>query len=106
MRPSSDAGRAHVDLTRIGLGISDELGNRRCRNRWIHRHDDGRADDARDRRYVADQIVVELVVERRVDGVVGGYQEERIAVGRCTHDRFGADIAAATWAVFYDEWLA
>ena len=30
-----DAGRRHVDLARIGLGIGDELGNRLGRNRWI-----------------------------------------------------------------------
>ena len=62
--------RRHVDLARIGLGIGDELGNRLGRNRWIHHHDMGRADDARDRRDVADEIEIELVVERRVDRVV------------------------------------
>ena len=35
------AGRRHVDLARIGLGIGDELGNRLGRERWIDRHDDG-----------------------------------------------------------------
>ena len=35
------AGRRHVELARIGLGIGDELGNRLGRNRWIHHHDVG-----------------------------------------------------------------
>ena len=65
----ADAGRRHVDLARIGLGIGDELGNGLGRNRWIHHHDIGHADDARDRRDVADEIEIELVVERRVDRV-------------------------------------
>ena len=63
------AGRRHVDLAGIGFGIGDELGNRLGRNRWIDLHDDGHADDARDRRDVADEIEIELVVERRVDRV-------------------------------------
>ena len=63
------AGRRHVDLAGIGLGIGDELGNRLGRNRWIDHHDIGHADDARDRRDVADEIEIELVVERRVDRV-------------------------------------
>ena len=66
----------------------------------------GEADDARDRSDVADEIEVELVVERRVDRVRRADQEERIAVRRRAHDRLGADIAAGTRAVFDDEWLA
>ena len=65
----SVAGRRHVDLARIGLGIGDELGNGLGRNRWIDHHDIGHADDACDRRDVADEIEIELVVERRVDRV-------------------------------------
>ena len=40
------AGRRHVDLARIGLGIGDELGNRFGRKRWMDHHDVGLADDA------------------------------------------------------------
>ena len=64
-----DAGRRHVDLARIGLGVGDELGNRLGRNRWIYLHDSGDADEACDRRDVADEIEIELVVKRRVDRV-------------------------------------
>ena len=101
-----NAGRRHVDLARIGLGIGDELGNRLGRNRWIDHHDEGRADDARDRRDVADEIEIELVVERRVDRVRRQDQEQRIAVRRRAHDRLGADIAAGARPVLDDEWLA
>ena len=54
------AGRRHVDLARIGLGIGDELGNRLGRNGRIDHHDKGRAADARDRRDVADEIEIEV----------------------------------------------
>ena len=71
---------AIVDLAGIGLGIGDELGNRLGRKRWIHHHDVRRAHDACDRRDVADEIEIELVVERRVDRVRRTDQEKRIAV--------------------------
>src|SRR5215510_11407586 len=66
----------------------------------------GHAHDACDRRDVADDIEIELFIQRRVDRVRRGHQEKCVAVRWGTHDRFGADIGAATWAVFYDELLA
>ena len=65
-----------------------------------------RADDARDRRDVADEIEIELVVERRVDRVGRSDQEQRIAVRWRTHDRLGGDIGAGARPVLDDEWLA
>ena len=62
--------------------------------------------NARDRRDVADEIEIELVVERRVDRVVELTSEQRIAVRRRAHDRLGGDIAASTRPVLDDEWLA
>ena len=60
----------------------------------------------RDRRDVADEIEIEIVVERRVDRDRSGDQEERIAVRGRAHDRLGADIAAGARPVLDDEWLA
>ncbi len=105
-RRGPDAGRRHVDLARIGLGVGDELGNGLGRNRWMYLHDVGRADDARDRRDVADEIEIELVVERRVDRIRRTDQQQRIAVRRRTHDRLGADIAGGARPVLDDEGLA
>ena len=72
----------------------------------MYQHDKGAADDARDRRDVADEIEIELVVERRVDRVRRTDQEERVAVRRRTHDRLGGDIATGARPVLDDEWLA
>ena len=66
----------------------------------------GRAHDARDRRDVANEIEVELVVERRVDGVRRSDQEQRVAVRRRVHDHLGPDIAAGARPIFDDELLA
>src|SRR5262245_60145753 len=70
-----------------------------------HRHV-RHADDAGDRRDVAEKHEAELVVECRIDHICPGDKEERVAVRRRAHDRFGADIAATSWPVIDDEWLA
>ena len=81
-------------------------GTRLGRNRRIYHHDVGAADDARDRRDVADEIEIELVVERRVDRVRRTDQEQRVAVRGRAHDRLGGDIAAGARPVLDDELLA
>ena len=58
------------------------------------------------RRDVPDEIVVELLVERRIDRVGCADLEQCVAVGRRAHDRFGADIAAAPRPVVDDDGLA
>src|SRR5215470_11005047 len=106
MRGGPDTGRPHIDPARICLGIGDELGNGSSRERGIYHHNQRQADNARDRRDVAEENKIELVVERRVDWTRHVGLEKRMAVRGCAHDHFGADIAAATRAVFYDELLA
>jgi hypothetical protein len=106
MAGSSNARRAETDLARIGLGVGRELGNRLGRHRGIDHHHEGEADEASDRRDVAQEHEIELVVERRVDRVRRAGDEERVAVRRRPHHHFGADIVAAPWAVFDHELLA
>jgi hypothetical protein len=72
----------------------------------MHLHAVGLVAYARNRRDVADKIVIELLVERRVYGVRYVHQEERIAIGRRVHYGFGGDIAAGAWTVLNDELLA
>src|SRR6516162_2217907 len=62
--------------------------------------------DARDRHDVADEIEIELVVERRVEHVGQGGHEQRVAVRRSMHDGFGRDVAACPGPVVDDERLA
>jgi hypothetical protein len=104
--PGAGATRRHVDFSGIGFGICDEFRNRLGWNRWVHHHDERRAYDACDRRDVTDEIEIELVVERRVDRVPCANNEQRVAVGRGTHNRLGADIAAATRPVVDNKLLA
>src|SRR5215471_208657 len=77
---ASNGARRNVDFAWISLGISDELGDRLGRNRWMHHHDVGHDNNAGDRRDVADEIEVELVIECRVERVRRSGHKERIAV--------------------------
>src|SRR5262249_57214552 len=96
MAGTSDPTRRHGELARIGLGVSDELGRRLGWNRWVHQHDVRVHDNAGDRCDIANEVEIELVVQRRVDRAVTPGYEQRIAVLRSAHDRPGGDIGAAT----------
>src|SRR5262245_49136589 len=98
--------RRNVDFAWIGLSIGDELGDRLGRNRWMHHHDVGHDNNAGDRRDVADEIEVELVIECRVERVRRSGHKELIAVRECTHDGLRGDITARAWPVLDDELLA
>ena len=102
----ADAGRGITDLAGIGFDIGDQLGNRLHRNRRIDLHHQRHAHDAGDRGDVADEIEIEILVQRGVDGIRRGHREQRVAVGRRAHHRLGADIAAGARLVFDDEGLA
>src|SRR5262249_22541997 len=93
------AGRAHVDLGRMCLGIGDELRNGLGRERGIDHHEKGNNADTRNGRNIADEIEVEIVVDRRIDRVRRCHEEKGVSVRRCTHDDFSADIAAGTWSI-------
>ena len=106
MNSRADARRTKIELSGIGLGVSDELGNCLGGKRRIDHNDEGTADNAGDGCNVPDEIEIEVPVERCVDGVRRGDEEERIAVGRRSHDHLGTDIAPCTWPVLSDEWPA
>jgi hypothetical protein len=55
---------------------------------------------------VADEIEIELLVERRIDRIPGADQEQRVSVRRRPHDCLGGDIAAGTGPVLCVERLA
>jgi tetrahydromethanopterin S-methyltransferase subunit G len=100
------AARAHVDLAGMGLGIGDEFRDRRRRDRRMHQHHGGFAAETRDRHDVADEVEIERLVERRVDEIRRRDQQQRVAVGRRVHHRFGRDVGAGAGAVLDGELLA
>src|SRR5262249_29225021 len=96
---------AILTLPGFALAIGDKLGNRLGRNRWMRHHDEGVAADSCDRRDVANEIEIELVVERRVDRVRRACHEQRVAARRRPHARLRADIAAGARPVLDNELL-
>ena len=87
--------RREIDPAWIGPGVGNEFWDRFGRNTWIDFHHIGRAHDAGDGRNVADEIEIELVVNRCADRVIRPDQEERVAVRSCAHDRLGAILPPA-----------
>jgi hypothetical protein len=57
-------------------------------------------------RNIADEIEVEIVVDRRIDRVRCSHEEKGVSVGRCTHDDFSADIAAGAGSIVDNKRLA
>src|SRR5262249_56016442 len=83
-----------------------ELGTGCGRKGWVDRPRGRLAADTCNRRDVANEIERELVIERGVDRMRAGDQEERVAVRRRPDDRLGADRAAGSGAVVDHERLA
>src|SRR5262245_2596933 len=90
----------------MGFGVGDEFGDALDWNRKIYLHGKCATADARDRRDVADEIEVELVVERRADRMCGKDKQQCMAVSRRTYNRLGRDIRTLARPVLDDEWLA
>src|ERR1035438_8423437 len=82
----SDTSRSEIDFAGIALGIGDELRNALGRKRRIYYEHVGHAPDTRDRRDIANEIEIELVVERCVDQVRGSYHQKRMTVRRRARD--------------------
>src|SRR5262249_36906941 len=105
MSQAPNAARAHADLAGIGLGMGDELGNRRDRKQWIHLHDMWHPVDARNRRNITNEVVVEFFEQCCIDCCGSTDHEERIAVCRRTPNRLYTDIATTARTVLDDELL-
>src|SRR5262249_43049426 len=74
------ARRRHVNLAWVGFGVSDELRKCLSRKRCVHQHNVGLADNARDRRDVANEIETEPLIKRCGGCILGRGQEECVAV--------------------------
>ena len=72
----------------------------------MHLKDKRRTDDAHDRHDVAEEVVVQSVVERCVDCIRGRGHEQRVAVGRREGDCFRGHMGPGTRPVLHNELLA
>ena len=99
------AARSGLERARIGLRIGDEFRDRLGRKGRIHHHDIGDANNACDRRDIAKEIEIEIVVERCVDRGRSVGEQERVAVsGRVDHD-FSCEVGRGSRPVFDDKRL-
>jgi hypothetical protein len=105
VRRAAVAGRSELDPARLALGVGDEFGDGRRRHGWMHHHHQRLAGNARDRRDVAQEIEGQPRIERRADRVRRTDQQQRVAVGRRTHDRLGCYVAGGAGPVLDDERL-
>ena len=64
------------------------------------------ANDAGDRRRVAQKIEIEMLIKRGVDGVRTGNQKQRVTVGRRLHHHLGGEVGAGAGPIIDDELLA
>src|SRR5262245_38267499 len=86
--------------------MGDEFGNRLRRKRWVDLQGESLAANARDRRDVADEIEIELFIERSVDRIRTSDQKQRVAIRWRTHDGLGGNIRTGTGPVLDDKWPA
>src|SRR3954451_22007415 len=89
----------------MGFCVGDELRNALHRKRRIHLHELGHADNAGDRRRVANEIEVQVLKQGRIDCGTAAGNEESVTVCGTPNDRLGADIAARAWTVLDEELL-
>jgi hypothetical protein len=98
----SNAGRSHIELARIGFGIGNEFSDRLGRNRRIDDHHERLATNAGDRRNIANEVVIELWVERGIDGVARTDKQECVSVGGSIHDHLGRKVAPGARPILND----
>ena len=108
MRRGAEALRTPADLTRIGLGVGHELGQRLYRHVLVNDHDLGGVDELADRHKRLDRIVADVAVHGRAGGQRAARRDqEGIAVGIRGRDELCADAAArAAAAVLHHDVLA
>ena len=97
---TANTGCCHIDLAGIGLGITDEVRDGLSRKRRIDLHDEGRPSDACDRRGVADEVEIEIVVQRRIDCIRRRGHEQCMAIWKRPHHSFSGKVSAGTGLIF------
>ena len=104
LRAANPSG-CHVDPARLGLGVCNKLGDGRDRKLPAHHHDARCERNARDRDNIADEIEIELFIERCIDDCGRDDEEERVSVGRRAYGHFGTDIGTRARTVLDHERL-
>ena len=96
---------AKLSWSGLDFGIADEIGYRSSRKGPVDHHHIRHAHDRGDRRDVAPELEMQLVVERRVDRLRRRYHQDGVSVGCRINDCLHADIACRAGPVLDDKRL-
>ena len=55
--------------------------------------------------HVAQEVIIEIAIERGVDGIPHGSEQQHMPIGGRTHHRLGRDVAAGARPVLDDKLL-
>ena len=102
---ASVAARRKTEPAGIGLCVGDKFRNGLGRNRRMDLHDVGDTNHAGHHGEITDRTEFELIVQSRIDGIGREHDEERVAVRRRSHDRFGRNVARGARTVLDNERL-
>ena len=105
MRERAGAGRAHRHLAALLAGLLKEFRHRPCRHRRIDHQDQRLERNGGDEGEVLLPVVRRAAEQGRAVGQRGRRHEERVAVGRRTRDKLGADHGAGAGLVLDDDRL-
>ena len=106
LRRGADRRRRAVELVRIGAGERDEFLHRFRRQVGLDHEGIGRGGQFANPHEVLGRVIGDLVVERGVDRIGVGRQQDGVAVRVRARDGTHADIAAGAADVLDDEGLA
>src|SRR5262245_36125648 len=98
--------RGHANLSRIALRVGNEFVERGGWKGWMHHKDAGLTIESSDGQDVAQEIVIEFVVKRRIDRGGRGDEKQRVAVRCRAYDNLGRNRGARARSIFDDERLA
>ena len=81
MGGAADAGRREVELARLGLGCRNQLSHVLDRTACTDHQHAGHRCQRGDADKVAQGVVVQVGIQRRVDHVTGGDHQQGVAIG-------------------------
>ncbi|MNN07701.1 hypothetical protein D3C81_1205320 [compost metagenome] len=98
--------RRVIDAASVGLGVRGKFRGRIDRYRRIHHQQQGDGREVRQPHEITRETVVELLVERCVDGMARRGHQQRVAVGVRPGGRDSTDVAVGARLVLHHDRLA
>src|SRR5262245_10240048 len=104
-RAAAGPGRGVIEVAGTGPGEAQQFAHRPYGQGRMDGEHERRLREHRYGREIGDDVVVELAVDRMVDGVVGVGEKNRVAIRGRPCGQLASDIAAGAGAILYDDML-